>query len=58
MDVLDSIDNVERKIRFLTVRIDVLVKLTEIVCLHLIEKDSCFEKALEKGCREILNDGT
>jgi hypothetical protein len=58
MDVLDSIENVERKLRFLTYRIDILVKLTELTCLYLIEKDSHFEKILEKGCQGILNDGT
>ncbi len=58
MHVIDSIGQIERNIRFLSARIDVLVKLTEVTLIHLIDKDPYFEKVLEKGCHEILKDGT
>jgi hypothetical protein len=55
--MLDSypVENLKQEVRLLTLKVDALVKITEVCCLHLSNKDCDFEKLLEKGCQSFLH---
>jgi hypothetical protein len=50
-----SVENLKQEVRLLTIKFDALVKITEVVCIHLSDNDGSFEKLLEKGCQSFLH---
>jgi hypothetical protein len=48
-------ESLKQDVRLLTLKLDALVKITEVICLQLSDKDGSFEKLLEKGCQSFLH---
>lgn len=48
------VEHLKQEVRLLTLKLDALVKITEVICIHLSDNDGSFEKLLEKGCQSFL----
>jgi hypothetical protein len=54
MDDSSQVNELKDDLRLLTNKVDALVKIAEVCCEYLNDKDSDFEKVLEKKLSDIF----